>query len=176
MAYTSIIKFLTGTTRQLQPYLNGATAQQYIAFNKTTGELWWNHQGTKYYLKCAPDWAQSDSTASSYIKNKPSIPTVDDLIEALDVKDLNDSLNLVSTFRQLIDPQQVIPMASGKRLLQLTSKRMPTRLITPNKQYQIEPQSTQIAQDNTLTIDLSPYLAYQNTTVIPANSWYLLYS
>ena len=97
------------------------------------------------------DWDVSDSSLPSYIKNKPDIPTIQDLIDSIDISQLSDSQNLITTHRSPINPQDVVADGNGKFYLQL-GKRHPTELITFGTMYSIEPDSLSIDQNNVLTI------------------------
>ena len=66
--------------------------------------MYWNHGGTKYYMNYKSDWNVSDSTLPSFIKNKPQVPTIQDLLQVLDISQLPDSAKLITTYRQPVVP------------------------------------------------------------------------
>ena len=171
MASGTLIKFFTGTTYQLSNLTQNLN--QYIALNTQTGEMFWNHNGTKYYMNYRSDWDISDSSLPSYIANKPSIPTIQDLLSEVDFSQVSDSF--IATHREPINPGQVTGDGNGRFYLQL-GKRRPTQLITNSgSMYSIQTESLSITSDNVFTIQLSRYMAYQNKTTVPSG-WVLLYS
>ena len=62
--------------------------------------MYWNHSGTKYYMNYSSDWDVSDSGLPSYIKNKPDVPTIQQLLQVLDVSLLPDSTQLITPHKQ----------------------------------------------------------------------------
>ena len=168
----SLLKFYTGDQLQLAQLTYGQS--QYIALNTVTGQMYWNHGGTKYYMNYKSDWDISDSSLPSFIKNKPQVPTIQDLIQVLDISRLPDSAKLVTTYRQPIVPSQVTSPDNKHFYLKL-DKRRPNEIITTSSMYSVQTDSLNVDNSNAYTIQLSRYMAYQNTPTLPSN-WSLLYS
>lgn len=126
---SAIIKFFTGTTSQLNSMTSGLSS--YIAFNTQTGELWWNYNNTKYYLNYTADWNESDSSSPAFIKNKPDILTIQDLIGVLDISQLADSTKMLTSYTDPIDPSNVTTGTGGKFFYAI-GKRRPSGLMTGN--------------------------------------------
>ena len=168
---TSIIKFFTGTTYQLQRLTNSAS--QYIALNTQTGQMYWNHDGIKYYMNYVADWNASDSAAPNFIKNKPAIPTIADFISNLDVSQLQDVQHIIVTYRLPIT-QNMIRVNNGHYTVDL-GNRHPKGIITSTSMYSIDQDSVTLHQDNTITLQLNNYMAYQNVTTVP-NNWAVYYA
>jgi len=77
------------------------------------------------------DWDISDSSLPSFIKHKPHILTIADLINVLDVSELADQYDLVATYREPI--VNVVDGGGGKYYFTPTkNKRRPVDLITNN--------------------------------------------
>lgn len=85
--------------------------------------MFWNYNGTKYLINYKSDWDESDSSLPTYIKNKPSIPTIEDLIQNLDISELSDSQYLIHTHKEPIDPSQVQADGNGRYFLTLSTQR-----------------------------------------------------
>lgn len=169
---SAIIKFFTGNTSQLASMTNNLSS--YIAFNTETGSLWWNYNGNKYYLNYIADWNQSDSSSPAFIKNKPDLLTIQDLIGVLDVSQLADATNMITSCKVPIDPSNVIEGAGGKFLYTI-GKRAPSGIMTTNAVYDLQPSTVTVDANNNITIDLSNYMAYENVTSVPS-TWALWYA
>ena len=70
-----IIQFVTGTTTEIaQQY--PLTGQQRLILNELTGQVFWDYNNKRYKVNTVQkdnqaDWAQTDQTKLSYIRNKP---------------------------------------------------------------------------------------------------------
>lgn len=170
---SAVIKFFTGTTSQLAQLTQNLST--YIALNTQTGACWWNYNGTKYYLNYISDWDVSDSSSPAFIKNKPHILTMEDLIGVLDVSQLADATKMITSYSAHIDPAEVSTGSGGKYFYSL-GKRMPNALVTNNgTMYSIEPSTISKDANLNITLQLSNYMAYENVTTVP-NTWSLWYA
>lgn len=168
----SLLKFYTGDQLQLAQLTYGQS--QYIALNTATGQMYWNHGGTKYYMNYRSDWDISDSSLPSFIKNKPDVPTIQDLMQQLDISQLPDSMGLVTPHKQPIVPSQVTS-PDGKHFYLKLGKRRPQELIGSSSMFSVQTDSLSMDSSDAYTIQLSRYMAYQNTPTLPSG-WVLIYS
>lgn len=167
---SSIIKFFTGNTYELGRLTQGLN--QYIALNTQTGQMFWNHNGSKYYMNCGADWNESDSTSPNYVKNKPFL-TVADLVSTFDLSQIPDATNMLVTYRLPISATMV-NVNDGHYTIDLGT-RHPTGIITSRSIYSIEPDTVTLDQNNSITLQLNNYMAYQNVTSVP-NNWAVYYA
>ena len=164
---SDIIRFYSGTTQEL----NTVAASNYIAFDQTTKSLSWCHNGTKYSILAAqnPDWNVTDPSSPAYIKNKPAIEAA---TLPTDLSQFSDETYLAHTVRKAVPSSSV----DTQKWFLTESKRRPSQLITPNTMYSIQTDSLALDSSGNYKINLSRYLAYQNTQNVPASGWYLLYN
>ena len=168
---SSLIKFFTGNTSELNRLTTGLN--QYIALNTQTGVMFWNHDGTKYYMNYVADWQENNSSSPNYIKNKPNIPTIQDFIASLDISQIPDATSMLVTYRLPIS-SSMVQVNDGHYTITLGT-RHPTGIITSRNMYSIEPDTVTLNAANGITLQLNNYMAYQNVTSVP-NNWAVYYA